>query len=79
MMKCKVCNENKDYLNSWQPFGPSDSTLCFSLAGSHYRGFPTIKCCDDCKKLLENGESVTFTYKGRIYVANDLTVKESPF
>ena len=57
MKKCERCKRmNKETIGealwAWQPFGP-DEQPSYSLLGSHYRGFPVIKICDDCKKETE--------------------------
>lgn len=45
----------------WQPFGPDfDNRLTFTTLGSHYRGFPVIKVCDECKRKIEDGVSLKF-------------------
>lgn len=68
-MKCKVCKQEAEW--AWQPFGPSDDTrTSFTSLGWHYRGFPVVKTCDECKKKFEQGETLTFTYKKVEYTAN---------
>jgi hypothetical protein len=60
-MKCAICYKNQgDW--AWQPFGPDEQDT-FTLSGNHYRGFPVVKVCDECKKQVEAGESVLFRYR----------------
>jgi hypothetical protein len=51
--KCKIGDCGKEATWSMQPFGP-DERIAFSLFGSHYRGFPTIAVCDDCKNQIQS-------------------------
>ncbi len=63
-MQCQICrNRARDW--AWQPFGPGESGVTFSLPGSHYRGFPTIMICSYCKEQVERGEAVSFLYHGQ--------------
>ena len=79
MSKCRSCKTNES-VHTWQPFGPDDSILCFTRPGYHYRGFPAIGICEDCKNNVENGNpGVIFTYKKTGYYALDHQVKETPF
>jgi len=79
MSKCQACGL-KDSVWAWQPFGPDESILCFTTEGCHYRGFPVIKICDDCKRdIVKGNPGVVFTYKHQGYFALDGEVKESPF
>ena len=71
-MKCAICkgksSERADREWTWQPFGPDESPLCFTLPGSHYRGFPAIPVCGFCQReKIEMGEVVFFRYKGVEY------------
>ena len=61
--KCGFCRKN---VRVWtaQPLGPEDHTI-FTTPGNHYRGFPAIGCCDECKHDIEHGWPVTFRYKGQ--------------
>lgn len=59
------------YKWAWQPFGPDESIYSFTLAGSHYRGFPVIKIADDEKAEIESGKRFMFIYKGIEYVVKD--------
>lgn len=70
MKKCQICKQNERTW-TWQPFGPDESpTGSFSVPGSHYRGFPTIGVCDDCKENIENGVETHYTYRGQEYIVN---------
>ncbi len=65
MSKCQICGEKIGEF-AWQPFGPADSCRdddAFMAPGSHYRGFPVLKICWNCKGELQNGENVSFTYQ----------------
>ena len=66
MDKCHVCQNNVAEW-AWQPFGPSEDADCFTALGSHYRGFPVIKICDDCKQRYQSGEPLVFVYRGLWY------------
>jgi hypothetical protein len=69
-MKCAICKQNES-IWAWQPFGPGETSLEFSMLGSHYRGFPVIKMCDGCKETAESAtheKPVSFAYKGRSYI-----------
>lgn len=71
---CAVCHTKGSADWAWQPFGPDESVLCFALAGSHYRGFPVVPVCNQCKKLLErkpDGHPIVFTYQGLGYALID--------
>ncbi len=66
-MKCQVCARN-DVEWSWQPAGPGEDARCFTLPGSHYRGFPVVKVCDHCKQRIEYGKTLLhFMYKDQTY------------
>lgn len=69
-MKCQCC-KGQEVEWSWQPFGPGIGTeVVFTLPGSHYRGYPVIKVCSDCKAIIQHGTApVHFTYKGTRYTA----------
>ena len=72
-MKCQVCKHAPAEW-SWQPCGPDENPLSFSLPGNHYRGFPIVKVCDFCKREaievahLPDQKPVRFTYKAIEYV-----------
>jgi hypothetical protein len=77
--KCQNCRTN-DTVWAWQPFGPDETIYCFTTLGSHYRGFPAIGICDDCRNDVLNGmPGVLFTYKKVGYCALDGKITESPF
>lgn len=66
-MKCQSCKGDQAVW-AWQPFGPDDSPFTFTALGSHYRGFPVIKICDSCYRLVaKDGAALRFAYKGREY------------
>jgi hypothetical protein len=54
---------------AWQPFGPDDGVGSFTIAGSHYRGFPVIKVTDEQKRRIEASNLFEFKFKGVHYVA----------
>lgn len=75
-MKCQACKE-QEVVWAWQPFGPDEKPNCYTLLGSHYRGFPVIKVCDSCKTAFETGDfPVTFAYKGRQFTGRNHEVRE---
>lgn len=76
-MKCQVCKCD-EAIWAWQPFGPDESSKSFAVLGSHYRGFPAIKICDDCHKLIEAERPVEFTYRGQRYLAGDSGIVSVP-
>ena len=51
--KCQCCKTNP---HSWI-WQPELDSWC--LPGSHYRGFATIKLCDECRERYEDGEIIT--------------------
>jgi len=63
---CQSCKVNRK-LWMWQPWGPSPDSLCFSIPGSHYRGFPAFSLCDSCKGMVESGAYITLIYKKTLY------------
>ena len=69
MRLCAICKQYERAW-TWQPFGPDDGFLCFTLPGAHYRGFAAIAVCNTCKNLLETGETVTFTHKRQRHTLN---------
>jgi DNA-binding XRE family transcriptional regulator len=73
MAKCKVC-KTTEAVWAWQPFGPNETPLCFTTLGSHYRGFPVIKVCDDCHSDIKWGVPVEFEYRVSTYMADDARV-----
>lgn len=75
-MKCQACKE-QEAAWAWQPFGPDEKPDCYTLLGSHYRGFPVIKVCNSCKSAFETGDfPVTFAYKGRRFIGKEHEVHE---
>ena len=63
-MKCQMCREH-DAVTSWQPFGPAENCRdgdAFMAFGSHYRGYPVMKICEDCQGMIQNGENISFEY-----------------
>lgn len=75
-MKCQACKE-QEVAWAWQPFGPDEKPDCYTLLGSHYRGFPVIKVCDTCKSAFKTGDfPVTFAYKGHQFVGKEHEVRE---
>lgn len=69
MAKCVTCGKTEiaDDGWTWQPFGPGEHALLFSFPGGHFRGFPALHVCDDCKQAIKRGEIVTFKYRGKVY------------
>lgn len=67
MAKCAVVNCDNDATWAWQPYGLGDIKT-FALLGNHYRGYTVIKVCDTCKKEIEAGQVVEFTYRNMTYV-----------
>lgn len=66
-MKCAICKHAGREM-TWQPFGPNENPLSFTIPGSHYRGFPAIPVCGFCQReKIEIGETVYFTHKGIEY------------
>lgn len=78
MPKCQVC-QKQERSYTWQPFGPGEGPLTFTLPGSHYRGFPTVAVCDDCKAEIETGNAVVFNYRGTPYYCHMNQVGPTPF
>lgn len=76
-MKCQTCNIDEPTW-AWQPFGPHPTGDSFQFLGSHYRGFPVIKVCVDCKKNLQNGAPMEFNHKQQRYIGNTLDIKSVP-
>lgn len=73
--RCELCGDN-EAVSAWQPFGPDEVPRdAFTALGSHYRGYPILKVCHDCKGEIQNGEPMVFDYKGRTY---DLIGEDSP-
>ena len=68
-MKCRVCR-SKEAEWAWQPWGPGKENDTFTLPGSHYRGFPIVKICTDCKERIQKGAAVTVIYKGNTMRVN---------
>ena len=78
MAKCASCQ--KDAVWAWQPFGPGEDALVFTALGSHYRGFPVVKVCDECKQTAQKGRpGVLFNYKKSGYCVIDGVLREAPF
>lgn len=71
--RCAVCKRLFEDGWTWQPFGP-DSNSIFMAVGWHYRGFPALFVCDDCKGLIEGEGTVTFQYKKQSYTLEGNTV-----
>jgi hypothetical protein len=76
-MNCQVCNTNNAEW-AWQPFGPSDKADTFTTLGSHYRGFPVVKICDECKETAKSGSPLQFTLSGATYIGDRDQVWEVP-
>lgn len=71
MRKCQICHED-EAISAWQPFGPADAYrdgTSFMAFGSHYRGFPVLNVCHECKGMLQNGETIHFVYRGMTFEA----------
>ena len=63
MAKCAICGNKKEGW-TWQPFGPEEGLNCFTAPGHHYRGFPALHCCDECKQAIQRGDPASFKYQG---------------
>ena len=69
------------------PGSPSDpaTTTTALLLGSHYRGFPVIKVCDDCRtRILATltdpfANQVAFNCQHNGYYVHKGQLKETPF
>ena len=76
MTKFALCGQEtfSDEVCVWQPFGPAESPMSFSLPGNHYRGFPAIKICYPCRYQRLDvaaggaGGAIHFRYKGLDFV-----------
>lgn len=80
MRKCKAINCGHEAEWAWQPFGPGEDVNCLTLPGSHYRGFPTVAVCEECKDKVAEGSPPQFEYRKDIYVVfEDGQVHKSPF
>jgi hypothetical protein len=74
MARCSICGPgalgDRSAVWAWQPFGPDERVAAFTVAGSHYRGFPAIKVCSFCREDLVQGCRRGFTYRGERFVAD---------
>ena len=77
MRKCQSCRKG-EALWAWQPFGPDESLQSFTALGSHYRGFPVITICDECKGKVQSRHDVAFTYRKVPYLAAGALQKVLP-
>jgi len=77
MSKCRVCKLSEAEW-AWQPFGPDEGIGSFALLGNHYRGFPVVKICEQCKDDIQAGLPMEFEYKGTRYIAGDDEVLAVP-
>jgi len=76
MTKCVICGRNgndTDWI--WQPFGPAEDANCFTLPGSHYRGFPAIRICSYHRNAFLRGHDFVFRFKYKLYWVQDKEVK----
>ena len=74
--QCHVCKQ--EYAVSiWQPDLDNETTLTFYRPGFHVRGFMAIHLGEQCKSMLENGETVTFTYKKQQFHANPHSIQHA--
>jgi len=73
MTRCVTCGKREIASDgwTWQPFGPDDKIAAFTTPGYHYRGFPALHVCDDCKRAIQNGETVVFRHKRGLYRASN--------
>lgn len=69
MTKCQVCGHNFYFTMIWQPFGPAEHPRLFTFRGDHFRGFPALTICENCKLDVEVNGTVEFSYKGKRFVA----------
>jgi hypothetical protein len=44
-----------------------DGPPTFSRVGWHYRGFSMVKVCNDCKRKLQEGQTITVIRKRQPY------------
>ena len=70
-MACCVCRQPHHW--AWQPFGPGESPRSFMTPGSHYRGFPVLMVCEECRKRIKAGQETAFVYKKVPYVYTGTT------
>jgi len=74
--KCQICKEN-EYVWIWQPLGPDEDVKeSFCLPGGHFRGFPTIAVCPQCKVDIQTGKETRYTYQGTEYIVNQDQAEE---
>jgi hypothetical protein len=77
MRRCVTCRDEADW--TWQPCGPGETPLSFTLPGSHARGFPALAICESCMALIREGESLLFfTYKRAQYRWTGTAVEAVP-
>ena len=56
---CQLC-KNDEAIWAYQPEGP-DAEHPLVLLGNHYRGFPVVKVCDECAKVVRERLAVEST------------------
>lgn len=79
-MKCQLCKQVAEITASWQPFGPDESIRCLTAPGSHYRGFPVLKVCQDCEQAISSGQRIpSFEFRNDAFIVQDEKVIKSPF
>jgi len=74
LKKCQVCKEEYA-VHIWQPELGDKNTLVFYRPGFHIRGFIAIHLGEQCKAKLEQGKTITFTYKKQQYLANPKEIR----
>jgi hypothetical protein len=75
MTKCQICKKST-VAWAWQPFGPDSYIQRCTTLGSHYRGFPVIKICDNCRDSMMVYGGINFNYKNKPYHASVVDVQE---
>lgn len=72
---CVLCRTRTDAVWTWQPFGPEeDPRHAFTWPGNHYRGFPALTVCNECRfRIAGRQEELSFQYKGRRYLYSAAT------
>ena len=80
------CSQPADW--AWQPFGPSEDYNCFTTPGSHYRGFPVLKLCDEHKTAIQAtltnpdadiADIIVFNQRHVGYILEHGKIQEGPF
>jgi len=80
--KCQCCKK-QEATWAWQPFGPDPTLYLFCELGWHYRGFPSIRVCDECKKLISWASEADryvfhFTFEKQSYYLHGNNISYTP-